>query len=359
MIRRSCRWIALILFVLVTATSCAGTYPTPRFIRTAAIENLERDENGVPFEQFFMSPPQEDTPEDILQEVVYVGGANGGGGCGKGYSNPTVMSVSSLLPGERSSMTQDFELHDTLYISTCGWGSSELVTATIQYPTGGTESHALRTELYDLGDGTFIEAGIDISFTTSLSDPAGVYTFTFEGENGEVRQEVMFVEPVGPRLYLEDNGQLMLHNFEPGERVRVFAYTNGPDMGINHSLVAWQTYQVSSNGQLYVRAESLESGTVMFVAVGDVSGEVIPFGYVLFDDSILAGYVEGAAGLDKIEVRGTPDTQGTIIEWVPSGVQMRAFGRHQDSEGNIWWHVRLAEGTEGWVLDNATRRSTE
>jgi hypothetical protein len=163
------------------------------------------------------------------------------------------------------------ELRETLGIRVCGWQPEEAVTVTLVYPDTSSESQAVFAELDEDFEDDF---RVDFEHTPDLSDLTGQYTFTFAGESGQVSHIVDVILPTGPRLYEEDDGQLLLYNFAPGERVRLFAYTSEKLDEERGQVVLrdWKEVVVNAAGQLRVHHDL--TGIDYWVALGDVSGEV-------------------------------------------------------------------------------------
>jgi hypothetical protein len=66
---------------------------------------------------------------------------------------------------------------------------------------------------------------------------------------------------------------------------------------------------------------------------------------------ITVGYYAAVANTDNIGVslRGGPSTDNIRLELVPEGEAILVIGGPEEGSGFIWWQVRLANGTEGWV----------
>ena len=210
-----------------------------------------------------------------------------------------------------------------------------------------------------------IDGGVILTYGTDLNDPTGSYTLRFEGKTGEIQCSV-YVETESCLFeYWKKNkddeywskSKLTLYNFEPNERVRLFAYNRGG------TFVAWQEFRVSSDGQLTIHITG-ESKEYSYAVVGDISGEgktleVYPdWGmYPVFRHSILpdsdANYVVADTGDDMPTVRSGPGHTYCVIGEVVSGEPIQIIGEAQETDGELWWPVRLVfrNGLEGWVID--------
>lgn len=68
-------------------------------------------------------------------------------------------------------------------------------------------------------------------------------------------------------------------------------------------------------------------------------------------ETITSGYYAQVANTDNIGVslRGGPSTDNIRLELVPEGEVILVIGGPQEGSGFVWWQVKLADGTEGWV----------
>lgn len=68
-------------------------------------------------------------------------------------------------------------------------------------------------------------------------------------------------------------------------------------------------------------------------------------------EAITVGYYAAVANTENIGVslRGGPSTDNIRLELVPEGEALLVIGGPEEGSGFIWWQVRLADGTEGWV----------
>ncbi len=244
--------------------------PQRQALLQKSLEALTRQ--VVHAESFALSAAQKTVPEDVLQDITfyYVQG-EAPSDCKyptrshseiPNYTQPEVL-------GSRSS--RKVEVWGTKRVYTCGWGPDEVVEVTIAYPDGHTESRQVLAEP-DANEPDYYQ--VLVHHFTPLGSPPGPYTFTFAGESGQVSHVVEFVPRTEPRLYMKDNKQLLLYNFAPNERVRLFAYRY-EEQG-KAALLAWNTFTVNIAGQLEVQVGGVRAA--WWVALGDLSGEVTVFG---------------------------------------------------------------------------------
>jgi len=339
--------VFLILAVVATITACVGgdrspdngdaivastpsqPMSTPQPTLTKISASSTTITSSPKMVTFSLSSAQRTTPEDVLQEVDY-----GGGGamvdCTGSFEHPVVEYASWSC----SELGVESELGCTYYVYSCGWEHDESVRTTIEFPD---DSSVSETQLYDEYGGYFY-------YKPSLNDPPGLYTFIFEGESGKVQHSFEIGKPTGSRLYRDEDG-LILYNFEPGERVRVFAYKRGEaEVAL---LEAWQEFQIDSSGQLIVQLQTGFEGYI-YIVLGDVSGEhkFRGVGSILKPLYLL---VEGFAGdLCELYASYPPDYDSSTQ--VASGTRMEVIGTEIGTSGR-WWHVRLSDGMVGWVPD--------
>lgn len=68
-------------------------------------------------------------------------------------------------------------------------------------------------------------------------------------------------------------------------------------------------------------------------------------------EAITVGYYAEVANTDNVGVslRGGPSTDNIRLQLIPEGTPLLVIGGPEESNGLIWWQVRLEDGTEGWV----------
>jgi hypothetical protein len=242
---------------LPTVTSTITNTPT------SALVAIVEENRTV---SFSMSTASQVAPDDVLEEIRFFGGG-GGGPCSDNPETPQVGVAPTnveLIPIPGPELSGVIGI-GRLYIETCGWSTDSDLNVTIQFPSGQTKSDLANT--LPPASGYYSAHYV---YELVPSDPAGEYIVTIEGSDGMVTHRVNVVEPVGPKLYLvaeESKYQVFLHNFVPGESVRFFVY-------IDRELFGWQEYQVAKTGQLLIETPVDISESAIFVAVGDISGEV-------------------------------------------------------------------------------------
>ncbi len=68
-------------------------------------------------------------------------------------------------------------------------------------------------------------------------------------------------------------------------------------------------------------------------------------------EAITVGYYAAVANTDNVGVslRGGPSTDNIRLMLIPEGTPLLVTGGPEEGNGLIWWQVRLADETEGWV----------
>lgn len=206
------------------------------------------------------------TPQDVLREIDFSGGAGGGpGGCERAtdpFDRPTIM---------RKSESEKVEWHIPFFVLTCGWQPGETVSVKLVSADGSI----FYEEQQDVFDGGQVE----IYYYPEINTPPGEYLFTFTGRDGVLQQPVTVVVPTTPRLYWIKDG-LFLYQFEPDEKGRIFIYQEdweSYDSSILGRLTGWKEFQVNEVGQLKIQIdESYFDKTLRTVVmvIGEKSGQV-------------------------------------------------------------------------------------
>ena len=143
--------------------------------------------------------------------------------------------------------------------------TSETVQLTITYPDG---RHAIR---YDE------EHPYTFKFDTEFGDPPGTYRFTVNTSNGTAFATVEVIPADGPRVHIREAygpeatyiDDLVLHNFAPGERIRLLAYGGSDQEGL---LLGWDEFSLDSEGRRIIEVTSTEP--LAYAVVSDQSGRV-------------------------------------------------------------------------------------
>lgn len=336
-----------------SATIPAVTPPEVTSLPTAHVTNTPSDVHGEPADSavvtFSIVSSHKTTPDDVLREVTWFAGGVGGGSicASKVYTRPTIVSV---YPLGLASTPAHMELNDGgIWISTCGWGPNESVVTTVQVPDGSSRSEK------QSAPGSLV-----FQLETGLTDPSGPYTVTFEGKSGRVNYPIYVERPTGPRLYWQDARRMLLYNFSPNEHLRLFAYQRKGNTS-TFVLVAWQEFQVNSNGRLTIQVDPNN----LYAIVGDASGEVIPSFYTLLKNPSTVGilsstYVAANIGSDGFNVHEGPSSSYRVIARVGSETLSKVISEPKLQAENfrlmLWWHIRLNDGKEGWVSDEEIRR---
>ena len=215
-------------------------------------------------ETFNLSNANQIAPDGILQEISFFTGGGGGAGCIDTYELPEVI-------GQDPPEGETF-LHQRVEIFLCGWQIDERVEISIKYPDG---NDLIQEEIH----GPY--SMMHFFFKTNiLNDPPGQYEITFSGESGTTKHQLNIQKPTGPQFYWNDDGTLILYNFEPEETVSVFAYTKTdripPDpLSSVYELHAWQVFNVDQNGTLII-APQFTTAISWYAVIGEISEQIVP-----------------------------------------------------------------------------------
>lgn len=195
-------------------------------------------------------------PQDIIPAVGYFGGAE------PGFCDQ--MSV-DLQPRQVVACPSDsVEQMAFLALLTTGLANRERVNLTTVRPDGDQI-----TETLVAGPGGTLRH----TFIPDLADPTGEYQFSLDTSLGRLEKAVTVTIPRGAQMYLlPEASRLLLVNFDPGEKVRLFLYVLKPDIGL--VLRAWEQLQVDDQGSLSM--DFTDVGQPYFYAVGETSG-LVPY----------------------------------------------------------------------------------
>lgn len=212
---------------------------------------------------FDFSSANQIAPRDILKEISF--GASGGGGfilCDSTINQPNVPHY-----------TRDAQLHEWIYLHTCGWQNNELITYTIVSPDGTVEEYQNFYPAYESES-----RALTFRFKTDiLQDPPGLYKIIISGQSGTVQVNIDIQQPVGAHVYWNDGDTFILYNFAPNETVWFLAYSHSHTDGrfAVSALYAWQSYTVDQNGRLIVYTNFSEDIS-WYTVVGEITGEKRP-----------------------------------------------------------------------------------
>lgn len=219
---------------------------------------------------FSVSSSNQTLPEDILQEVSFFLGGNGG--------EAICRQSNGVFPIEDPDHEGLVELGQKIHFAICGW-QRENSTVIVTLPDGQTE--LIEATYY--GDNASGISQIMFAFYPDINSPAGTYTFTFSGFEIYPQVTVEVAEPSGPRLIWDKpEDKIIIFGFNPNEPVRLLAYRSTENNMFVGTLVGWQAYETDSNGQLIIQVEA-DSSVDGFAVVGDTSGMAESF--VIVDES--------------------------------------------------------------------------
>ncbi len=206
------------------------------------------------------------TPQDVLREIDFSGGAGGGiGGCERStnpFDRPTIMRVSE---------SDNIEWHTPFNILTCGWQPGETVSVKLVSADGSI----FYEEQQDVFDGGQVE----IYYYPEINTPPGEYLFTFTGRDAVLQQPVTVFVPNTPRFYRIEDG-FFLYEFQPNEKGRIFIYQEdweNYDSSILGRLIGWKEFQVNAIGQLKIKIDAGYFDNTLRtipIVIGEKSGQL-------------------------------------------------------------------------------------
>jgi hypothetical protein len=240
--------------LILTKTTSLTAGPAPALTKTPSLTDTPRDDLSDNSEEassvtFSITSSEKTPPEDVLQEVGYYEGGGPGSSCDIEYQVPTV-----IFP------PQEVEFKQIATVYTCGWQPDELVQITVKLPNGDVLLSQQVRARTDHQSTTASFCSVSFDHKVDIDSPLGSYAYSLDGNSGSVHGSFYVKSPTEPRLYV-DGSKLTLYAFEPGERIRLFAYEiAGDEWGAIRlpigSLAGWQGFQVDSSGQLVVLVES-------------------------------------------------------------------------------------------------------
>lgn len=254
--RKSISLVA-VLIISIACGSFGNPTPAPQQNQpsqgnadSSSNSNNPSDENKIIILDNLETTP----PSDIIQEIAFFGGL--GGGCG------FQMCVCEMTPNTSLGLFADeetVEIMNIIQFQVCGVQGNESATVTVELPDQSTEIFHIESVSFD---GDFSGYMMQFEYTPTLATPPGNYHFIFSGNGWEFDQYINVLDADGPRLYSDQN-TLTFYNFQPNERVRLFAYNDS-------KLVGWKELNVGSTGKLLLQT-SIDAD---FIVVGDISGQV-------------------------------------------------------------------------------------
>lgn len=226
-------------------------YPQPVVIRVSSRQ-----------EAFSLATANRTPPDDAL-DVIAESAVAGPLPCPP-PGRPTVLMNPADIADPR------LELLTVVKVIACGYVNDQRVTVTLNTPDGRRYALPERAsnDASSLNDFSY-------TFRTNLDDSPGRYTLTFTGSSGSASIDIDIPAPDGPRLRVVDRtsngagGRLLLYNFAPRERLRLFAYNQAKFEG-------WQDYEIDERGRLEINLDPADR-LDLFLVLGGVSGPVTPF----------------------------------------------------------------------------------
>ncbi|HRQ42564.1 MAG TPA: hypothetical protein PLD25_32005 [Chloroflexota bacterium] len=167
-------------------------------------------------------------------------------------------------------MTDLVELHEPIRFAVCGWPANVPAEMKLMMPNGKIIEETLIAATP--------QAGLQYEYKTNvLQDVPGIYRIVLEGTDHVLIEESEVRYPSSSRLYWEDDGRLILFNFQPNEKVTIYAYKSGvrdANSGkTQYILQATQEFETDAEGLLIIEPQVQVQ---WYAAIGSLSGEVFP-----------------------------------------------------------------------------------
>ena len=250
---------------LITNTASIDPTPVPTLVQSPTPDLL------VPIQNL-----NRVLPEDIIQEIVFYGGAGGGGepGCwNDSYKTPKFLSTRNGLS----------ELMQQLVINVCGIPSNVDVSITVEMPNGETRQSKMTPEKSNWPNEWFLI----YEYIPLVDDPVGNYRFTFSGQTWSLTYPISIIRPEKARLYLYES-ELFFLGFSPNENVRLMVYllneAKNQVLEYHWDLYGWTNYKMDANGDYRIPLKNIKN--TKYVAVGEISGNInydTPEGYNIYE----------------------------------------------------------------------------
>jgi hypothetical protein len=268
-----------------------------------------------------------------------------------------------------SSLTQ-FELAGYLFLTFCGWSESEKVQVTINYPDGKLFTLEYVAKTMTNQDQT---PYIAIAKELEVNDPTGKYLITATGDqSGSANAEVNVVQPTKPHLQQDNESEVLLSFFNPGEKVRLYLYQS--DDSRNYRFKSWQEFTIDQNGQLVVDTSGICENRCYYAAIGELSGEA-------FDGLSSQTYMSirtssppelqcPGAPLHRLQVGGRgyvcsdqgnrplyrqPKYSSPILLELSSNTYFEIIKGPVCTEEISFWRIRLESGRTGWISEGEAK----
>jgi hypothetical protein len=207
-------------------------------------------------------------PQDVIEEVLYFGPAAGGSGPA---CEPNQLPMIDFNP----QASREPEPGCTIHATGCGWQENEAVTVTLIYPDGQEEKTRLRAKVDEEWRFYSVYSIVSYEKELSFSDPAGNYRLVFEGPSGRAEQTFVIKAPSELRFY-DFGDKLILRNFAPAEKVRVFLFKPINELSETATLRGWAEFDVTQGGDLTILVDQREEDEI-YAVLGNRSGQVIPY----------------------------------------------------------------------------------
>ncbi len=319
---------------------------------------------------FSLTNARKNNPGDVLDEI-YFGGVGGGGSvvCTRSSDARPYLAFNSGNSG--------IELMRSIHVTACGWDKGERVQVFVRYPNGRTTRELARVVKDSEARGDHYLASY--YFIPDWQDTPGTYNITFSGSSGMVSVPFRVYRPKDTRVIWFGNGELLLHEFAPREKVRLFVYDKPIDSSDGMGLSGWQEYQVDSQGNLMIWLP--KDPKFYMIVVGVRSGESsraylstypVSLGvrrlepgksYVLRSSCPGAPAQRLRIGItaevctkrDRVIIREGASRSSREIVRLEPGTSFRVVDGPSCANNWSWWKINWGGSNTGWVAEGGDR----
>lgn len=351
--------ISILSAILLTA--CSSNTITPSAGKTQVALDVKiptptATDILIPSEIFSLDDANMVAPQDVLEEVSF---SLAGGGWDRWICRDQPQSPSVNMQGGQSA-SFDVELLNPVNLIVCGWQEGEQIDVSVQLPGGKSITDKV-IAASDMTLGFFTHT--EYIYYPALDATAGLYVFTFKGDNGSVVFSVNYQEPVRAGYdarQQNDSESLILYGFLPREHIRLLLYTHG-------RMMAWQEYHANESGRLAIKIPlNFDRLNSVFVILGDKSGELHYYAGDIFGSipnvhEVCEGLVVTQLGVGSLayvsmetatsnRLRSGPGKDFEIIDRLLPGTLLQVIDGPTCADGIIYWQVQgVNKEFKGWT----------
>jgi hypothetical protein len=326
--------------------------------------------------RFSLASANKSLPADVLKEIVYFAGEQGGG-----YS--ICNTEPPKIPGAYLATFnyEDFSVVEKSILGEYAKDEVKLLEKVDLYVCGNPGEALQATFLYPDGRVAVENSGhqeIETHYQIDIDDPLGVYTYIVTGTRFSDQVFITVTLPTKPIVryryekkfeptlngiggYVDDyeKANLLLFGFSPYEQVRLLAFE--PSSYGRAVFSGWTEYQADATGRLRIKFNGRQTGengrTLEYVVIGEITGRVNPDRTYLEELqpanplSLSASRQDSPDGiLREIDLYPPVRQDQTDSYYCPSGSGSQPTGSTsiKPSTKEAHWGDRLTFGICGW-----------